>query len=77
MEELVSSNDGYVGGWRLRVTNNKSKIPTYSNRPVNKLTVLEITSKQSGKEPKITFVETERDRERRERRERGEYRSYE
>ena len=37
MEELVSSNDGYVGGWRLRVTNNKSKIPTYSNRPVNKL----------------------------------------
>ena len=69
MEELVSSNDGYVGGWRLRVTNNKSKIPTYSNRPVNKLTVLEITSKQSGKEPKITFVETEREkRERRERR---------
>ena len=34
---------------------------------MNKLTVLEITSKQSGKEPKITFVETERETEREER----------
>ena len=37
VEELISSKDGYVGGCKIRVTNNKSKIPTYMNRPVNKL----------------------------------------
>ena len=39
-----------------RITNNKSKIRTYVNRPVDKLCPLEITSKQSEKENKIRFV---------------------
>ena len=53
VEELISSEDGHVRGCKLRITNNKSKIPTYINRPVNKLCPLEITRKQSEKEPKI------------------------
>ena len=56
VEGLISSKDGHVRGCRLRITNNKSKISTYINRPANKLCPLEITSKQSEKEPKIRFV---------------------
>ena len=56
VEELISSKDGYVRGCKLRITTNKSKIPTYINRPVNKLCPLEITSEQSEKETKIRFV---------------------
>ena len=56
VEELISSKDGDVRGCKLRTTNNKSKIPTYINRPVNKLCPLAIMSKQSEKEPKIRFV---------------------
>ena len=56
VEELTSSKDGYVRRCKLRLTNNKSKIPKYINRPVNKLCPPEITSEQSEKEPKIRFV---------------------